>query len=64
MEFATTTVEGWGEVRTYTCSGCGEVSFLGPIRVSDGFGPVDEDAFTRLIIGNPPRCPDCRRGAT
>ncbi len=54
-------VPGWGKCRVYVCSSCGVESFLGPAIVSPGFGAVDEDAFTRLIIGDPPRCPDCRK---
>jgi DNA-directed RNA polymerase subunit RPC12/RpoP len=58
-------VDGWGEVRTYVCSVCGEETFLGPIE-SFGQTPAltaaQEDAFTLMIVGDPPRCPDCRGG--
>jgi len=62
MRLATVNVPGWGQCRTYTCSVCGTQGFLGPAEASPGFGPVDEDALDLLIVGDPPRCPDCRGG--
>jgi hypothetical protein len=42
------------------CVSCGATIHLGATEVSPGFGLVDGDAFTALILGNPPRCADCR----
>jgi hypothetical protein len=53
-------VPGWGEVDEYECSSCGEHFYLGRVETSPGFGPVDADRLTQVIIGNPPRCADCR----
>jgi DNA-directed RNA polymerase subunit RPC12/RpoP len=60
MKLETRYEPGWGVVRVYTCSACGQESLLGPVDKSPGYGHVDEEAFTLLVIGDPPRCPDCR----
>lgn len=47
---------GWHGV----CSSCGETIHLGPIETSPGFGPVDEAMARAVILGDPPRCYECR----
>jgi hypothetical protein len=51
---------GWGMVRAYRCSRCGEDWYIGPTFASPGYGPVDEDALAQAVVGDPPLCAECR----
>jgi DNA-directed RNA polymerase subunit RPC12/RpoP len=46
----------------YACTSCGVTFYLGGLEVSPGFGPVDKTSLDRLIVGDPPRCHECRHG--
>ena len=55
-------IPGWGptQVTVFTCSTCHEEFYIGRVEATPGFGQVDADAMSRRIIGNPPRCAECR----
>jgi hypothetical protein len=46
--------------RHEVCHTCGGVIHLGPVETSPGFGTYDEDEMVRLMLGDPPRCAECR----
>ena len=58
-------VPGWGRMTIYVCSSCGEDIAMGPVEKSAGWPAiVDPASITRQIIGDPPRCYDCRSRPT
>lgn len=43
-----------------TCTGCGETIHLAELEVTPGFGPFRIEELALAVVGDPPRCADCR----
>ena len=44
----------------YLCSSCGDVIHLGASVHSEGWGEPTGEELHALVLGDPPRCWDCR----
>ncbi|HZO76394.1 MAG TPA: hypothetical protein VFB39_00015 [Solirubrobacteraceae bacterium] len=47
-----------------TCSICGDTIHLAGGAMSASFGTYTTDELATMIVGDPPRCRECRTGAT